>query len=181
MKNFLVMIYSKVRRNKILFGNVEMIIVVAGKRASIGKTELICKLGSYLKDVLAVKCSLSHEVNAPQIITDLKILMSNGKDTAKYLEAGISKAILIRSNRKDLSLVVKELEHLFNQYRYIFIEGNTIVAFLSPDMVIYIEDESEDRTEGSYISERIADFKIRAFDYSYQDILKEIKSLKPTL
>ena len=54
-----------------------MIIVVGGKRAGIGKTELICELGSRLKDVLAVKCSLSHKVSAPQIITDLKILMSN--------------------------------------------------------------------------------------------------------
>jgi len=159
-----------------------MVILIGGARSGIGKTKLICKLGNYVKDACAIKCLISDKINNVQIITDNEILNMNGKDTAKYLEAGIYRVVLIKSNRKCLGLIVKDLQALIAKYEYVLIEGNSIARYINPDMVIYIEDKSNaNRTKGSFITESMADIKIKAFDYDINNVIEKIEEISNDL
>jgi len=152
-----------------------MLIVIGGAHSKVGKTKFICKLAENLKDVCAIKCSISEKIIDMQIIRDKESLDLNGKDTARYMRAGISNVLLIRANSKELFRVLDDIKILSSRYSYVLVEGNSIAEYIDPDMIIYIgDDNSSDRTRGSFITERKADIKIKAFRNHIDDVLKEI-------
>ncbi len=157
-----------------------MVIMVGGDRSKVGKTRLVCDIVSQLKgSVLAVKCSVSDRINREDIIYDEDILEQVGKDTARYLKAGVAKAVLVKARRGHLGCLLKDIIPLSNQYNYMIIESNSAAKYINSDILIYIEDKhSDDRTRGSVYAKEKAHIIVEAFKYNINDLMNEIKKGK---
>ena len=84
----------------------------------------------------AIKCNRTN--SAPELITDLPILMEPGKDTWQMLTSGAREVVWVRSNRSGLrDLLPKALKRL-SHLDLIIVEGNSAIEFLKPDIVIFI-------------------------------------------
>lgn len=83
--------------------------------------------------------------SAPELITDLPILMEHGKDTWQMLTSGATEVVWVRSKRSDLPVLLpkalKRLAHL----DLIIVEGNSAIEFLKPDVVIFIFGKGRER------------------------------------
>jgi len=117
---------------------------ICGDRSGAGKTLVACRLLGRLGGWGAIKCSPSTLYTS--VIDDPDTLREPGKDTARYLDAGASEAVLVRAPRDEfdepLGMAQGRLAHLEG----IVIEGNSAVATLkeSPDVIIFIVSGSRE-------------------------------------
>ncbi len=83
--------------------------------------------------------------SAPELITDLTILMEHGKDTWQMLTSGSMEVVWVRSERSGLKeLLPKALKRLCH-LDLIIVEGNSAIEFLKPDIVIFIFGKGKKR------------------------------------
>lgn len=157
-----------------------MVIVVGGSHSGIGKTALICDLIEGLDGVCAVKCSVSDHHNGVQIIVSKNTLQEKGKDTRRFFDAGAKRVIMVQARREELGKIAlmlgRTLQRMVKRCRNIIVEGNSITQYIRPDLVIYLYDKKAgERTEGSIITERMADITLQAFNYDIQAVMEEIE------
>ena len=152
-----------------------MVIVVGGEHSGVGKTSLICDLIERLDGVCAIKCSVSGRYSGAKISVSKKGMQERGKDTGRFSDAGAERVIMVQAQRGELGKIAPTLERMVEGYRYVIVEGNSIIRHIRPDIVIYLYDgKSKQRTEGSIITERIADIKLHALDYDIGAVVDSI-------
>jgi len=76
--------------------------------------------------------------SAPELITDRRILMKQGKDTWQMLTSGASEVVWVRSDRQGLATVLPDAMKRLSHLDVIIVEGNSAIEFLNPDIVIFI-------------------------------------------
>lgn len=152
-----------------------MVIVVGGAYSGVGKTFLVCRLIERLENVCAVKCVVSDSTPGACFILSKRELEKDGKDTARYIATGAARVIMARTPRNELAKIASMLGPITTQYRYMVIEGNSIVAYMKPDHVVYIDDgSSAERTPSSRLVEAVCTVRLDAFDYDLEAVIDSL-------
>lgn len=116
------------------------IIAVTGKAKGVGKTTLAGLIVCNLRyNVGAIKCSL-EEGQEDRLVTDHPLITGEkGTDTAHFLSCGALKAVFLRTSCQRLKEDLHRAIDLCAGVDYLVIEGNSILKFLNPSLVIYVE------------------------------------------
>ncbi len=143
-------------------------IVIGGHSRSVGKTSVVAGLIAALADYgwTAVKitqyghgvCSVNGETCGCAVdehtwsISEEKDADS-GKDTARYLAAGATRSLWVRSKQGRLAEAVPDLRYALAGAANVIIESNSVLRFLRPDLYLTVLDPAT------------ADFKESAREY----------------
>lgn len=79
------------------------------------------------------------------IIDDKSILMQESKDTRKLLDAGAKEVLWVQSPMSELSEVLSIAIDRLSHLNGIIIEGNSAIEFLKLDVVIFIDDSTNNK------------------------------------
>lgn len=108
---------------------------IGGSGSGSGKTALACLLLERLRGWGAVKYSPSGLYS---LVTDDPVeLRQNGKDTARFLEAGAGAALLVLSTPADIGDVLGMALYRLSGMEGVIVEGNGAIEVLKPDIVIF--------------------------------------------
>jgi hypothetical protein len=120
--------------------SVSCIIGIGGAHSSAGKTEAGCAVLRALPGWGAVKCSPTSLYTS--VVSDEHILRQEGKDTARYLEAGAGGVLWVQATRNDMEETVEMARDHLSHLPGIVAEGNSAIEVLNPDVVIFIFNET---------------------------------------
>ncbi len=118
-------------------------IVVSGQASKVGKTTFVEEsITNLCGNILALKCAVSNEQIEPIISVEGEIIENINKDTGRYLEAGASKAIFIKSKLEKLGKSLKEVKEEIKDADYLIYEGNNVLDYVNVDLIIFLKNES---------------------------------------
>ena len=80
-----------------------------------------------------------------EIVTERSVLMTEGKDTRKMLDAGAAEVIWVRSALPGLPGALDEALSRLSRLEAAVVEGNSAIEFLNPDIVIFIFNKERER------------------------------------
>ncbi|MFP4198612.1 MAG: hypothetical protein ACOC4L_00335 [Halanaerobium sp.] len=135
---------------------------VSASSSKAGKTTLISLM---LEDSCAktavIKTSIDNELDQYKVINDPKVINQAGTDTARVIEHGADKVILLESPAAELPSAYQLARNLLNDdIERLFIEGNTIINFLNPDLLFYLENKDKPEKESAKMVKNRANIKI---------------------
>lgn len=135
---------------------------VSASSSKAGKTTLISLM---LKDscpkTAVIKTSTNNELEQYKVINDPKVINKSGTDTARVVEHGADKVILLESPAAELPSAYQLARNLLDDdIERLFIEGNTIINFLNPDLLIYLENKEKPEKESAKMVKNRANIKI---------------------
>ncbi|MFN2340638.1 MAG: hypothetical protein ABR547_05155, partial [Halanaerobium sp.] len=85
-----------------------------------------------------------------KVINDPKVINQAGTDTARVVEHGADKVILLESPAAELPSAYQLAQNLLDDdIERLFIEGNTIINFLNPDLIFYLENTDKPEKESA--------------------------------
>ncbi len=143
-------------------------IVIGGHSRSVGKTSVVAGLIAALADYgwTAVKitqyghgvCSVNGEscgcaVDEHTWSISEERDAASGKDTARYLAAGATRSLWVRTKQGRLAEAVPDLRRALAGAANVIIESNSVLRFLRPDLYLTVLDPAT------------ADFKESAREY----------------
>lgn len=119
------------------------IIVVGGSGRGVGKTSLLCGLIAALPERCwtAVKIT-THEHGKLETIWE-QTEPERGSDTARYLAAGASRALLIAAPERGFPIVLSELAAKLGPGANVIFESNRILKHLKPDLCLMVLGAAE--------------------------------------
>ena len=135
---------------------------VSASASKAGKTTLISlMLEDSTTKTAVIKTSINNELDQYKVINDPKIINQAGTDTARVVEHGADKVILLESPAAELPSAYQLARNLLdNDIERLFIEGNTIINFLNPDLLFYLENKDEPEKESAKMVKNRANVKI---------------------
>ncbi len=135
---------------------------VSASASKAGKTTLISlMLEDSSTKTAVIKTSINNELDQYKVINDPKIINQAGTDTARVVEHGADKVILLESPAAELPSAYQLARNLLdNNIERLFIEGNTIINFLNPDLLFYLENKDEPEKESAKMVKNRANIKI---------------------
>lgn len=113
-----------------------LIIGVGGAHSGVGKTAYASMLFKRLNGWGAIKYTKTSLYSA--IVDDLNILMTEGKDTRRFLDSGAEKVLWVQSPLSEVSETVQIAVERLSDLKGIVVEGNSAIEFLKPDIIIFI-------------------------------------------
>lgn len=136
---------------------------VSASSSKTGKTTLISLM---LKDCKhktgVIKTSVNNDLDQYKVINDPKIINQKGTDTARFVEHGADKVLLLESPASELPSAYQLATNLLSDdIERLFIEGNTIINFLNPDLIFYLENKQEEEKESAKLVKNKANIKIK--------------------
>lgn len=137
-------------------------IVVAGQASKVGKTSFVEEtIQNLCGKILAVKSAVSKEQKEPIVSIENSEENNSKKDTGRFLKAGAGKAVYLKSNLKNFAKTLDNVESKINEeFDYIVYEGNNIIDFINPTLVIFIKDDSLEKKYSADKASRKADIII---------------------
>lgn len=157
-----------------------VIIGVGGAHSNIGKTTLLCSIIKFLKSnnifhkqllvfnkkksICAIKYTKSFSYF--KIVEDKTVLKQKGKDTQLMLNSGADKSLWVQSSHKDLKNLSPKFNQSLSSFDIAIIEGNGLIEFMKPDIVIFIYDSKDIKSSAKAI-------------LKFSDILITIKNKLP--
>ena len=135
---------------------------VSASASKAGKTTLISLMlkDSYPKTGV-IKTSINNDLDQYKVINDPKVINQAGTDTARVVEHGADKVILLESPAAELPSAYQLAKNLLDDdIERLFIEGNTIINFLNPDLIFYLENKEEPEKESAKMVKNRANIKI---------------------
>ncbi|RCW51650.1 MULTISPECIES: P-loop NTPase family protein [Halanaerobium] len=135
---------------------------VSASASKAGKTTLISLM---LEDSCAktavIKTSVNNELDQYKVINDPKVINQTGTDTARVVEHGADKVILLESPAAELPSAYQLARNLLDDdIERLFIEGNTIINFLNPDLLFYLENNDQPEKDSAKMVKNRANVKI---------------------
>jgi molybdopterin-guanine dinucleotide biosynthesis protein len=138
------------------------IITVSGAYSGAGKTLVVERLLKIFKDWSALKVTLSHNGLCPtgrdcgicekltsqfSIISDKKIIKTQGKDTWRFKKAGAKKVLWLKAKPAGLKPGLKKAISMFSAEckkgaQGLIIEGTSVLKYLKPDLAILVRKEN---------------------------------------
>ncbi|KXS49411.1 hypothetical protein SAMN04488598_10474 [Halanaerobium congolense] len=159
---------------------------VSASSSKAGKTTLISLM---LKDscskTAVIKTSVNNDLDQYKVINDPRVINQTGTDTARVVEHGADKVLLLESPASELPTAYQLARNLLDDdIERLFIEGNTIINFLNPDLIFYLENKDEAEKESAKMVKNRANIKINTNTLlsagKLQDLLFTIQSDKMT-
>lgn len=122
------------------------VVVVGGQARKVGKTSVVCGLIAALpeRQWTAIKITDHAHGLAPGqefAITEERD-PSGASDTARYLQAGASRALLLSSRPGHLTAALPELRCALAAAGNAILESNSVMRFLHPDVYLLVVDGS---------------------------------------
>ena len=127
-----------------------ILIGIGGGSSDTGKTTLACAILRNFKGWGALKCG--SDALYASVVDDAETLSEPGTDTAAFLEAGASAAVLVKAPKEELPEAIElALARLGSPPGVpgIVVEGNSAIEVLSPDIVIFSFDAFGEIKESS--------------------------------
>ncbi|PNR97979.1 molybdopterin-guanine dinucleotide biosynthesis protein MobB [Petrotoga olearia] len=139
-----------------------VIIVVSGKSSNVGKSTLISQMIKNLNcHVGVIKTSLHKTNREIEVTDDSSIINEKGKDTAFFKKSGAQNVILLKTNYEGLLEGYRRARKLLDEdIEYLIIEGNSILDFIRPTLVIYIDSGDSQEKESAIKAKGKADIII---------------------
>ncbi|MDP2168760.1 MAG: hypothetical protein Q8J64_10570 [Thermodesulfovibrionales bacterium] len=135
---------------------------IGGSRSGAGKTTFACSLlrglsltGQWGAIKYTKTLLYSSIIDAPEM------LRQEGKDTARFLEAGAGSVLWVQSPHPALSETLEAAAERLYLFEGIIIEGNGAIEVLRPDIVIFIFKAGEGLKPGAENVLRMADIVLR--------------------
>lgn len=116
----------------------QKIISVSGLYSGIGKTELCCSILSLLPGTCAIKITINDV--ATDVIDDAATIMVPGKDTWRLKTGGAPYVVWVRAQETHLAAALAEGMARTRTCERLLIEGNSMLAHLTPALSIFICD-----------------------------------------
>jgi len=139
----------------------EMIGVSASSRKA-GKTTLISlMLEESCRKTAVIKTAINNDLDQYKVINDPKIINKEGTDTSRFKKHGADKVILVKSSAAEIPSAYQLAKNLLNDdIDRLFIEGNTVINFLNPDLLFYLNNSEEPEKESAKMVKKRAEIKI---------------------
>lgn len=136
---------------------------VSASASKAGKTTLISLMLEDSRSKSAViKTIINNNLEQYKVINDPRIINKTGTDTARVLEHGADKVILVKSPAAELPSAYQLANNLLgDDLERLFVEGNTIINFLNPDILFYLEDNKEPEKKSAKMVKNRANIKIK--------------------
>jgi len=137
-------------------------IVLAGKSSNVGKSTLISQIIKNLGCHVGVIKSSVHKLDKDIEVTNSpSIINEKGKDTSLFKKSGAQNVILLKTSYDSLwDSYKKAYELLDSDIEYLIIEGNSILDFVRPTLVIYIDSNESKEKESATRARNKADIII---------------------
>jgi molybdopterin-guanine dinucleotide biosynthesis protein len=135
---------------------------VSASASKAGKTTLISlMLEDSCPRTAVIKTSINNELDQYKVINDPRVINQAGTDTARVVEHGADKVILLESPAAELPSAYQLARNLLDDdIERLFIEGNTIINFLNPDLLFYLENNDELEKKSAKMVKNRANVKI---------------------
>jgi molybdopterin-guanine dinucleotide biosynthesis protein len=135
---------------------------VSASSSKAGKTTLISLM---LKDscskTAVIKTSVNNDLDQYKVINDPRIINKAGTDTARVVDHGADKVMLLESPAAELPTAYQLARNLLDDdIERLFIEGNTIINFLNPDLIFYLDNKDEAEKNSAKMVKNRANIKI---------------------
>ena len=119
-----------------------LIIGIAGAYSGAGKTTVACEILKRFKGWGAIKYTKTSLYSS--ITGDLEILLEEGKDTRKMMDAGAEQVLWVQAPSDELEKVIPQAVEMLSHLSGIIIEGNSAVNAVKSDIVIFVSGGSPD-------------------------------------
>lgn len=138
------------------------IIGVSASASKAGKTTLISlMLEDNCSKNAVIKTTVNNNLNQYKVINDPKVINKAGTDTARFVEHGADKVILLESPAAELPTAYQLTKNLLDDdIERLFIEGNTIINFLNPELLFYLENKDLKEKKSAQMVKNRAHIKI---------------------
>jgi molybdopterin-guanine dinucleotide biosynthesis protein len=113
-----------------------LIIGIAGAYSGAGKTTVACEILKRFKGWGAIKYTKTSLYSS--ITGDLEILLEDGKDTRKMMDAGAEQVLWVQAPYDELEKVVPQAVEMLSHLAGIIIEGNSAVNAIKSDIALFV-------------------------------------------
>lgn len=145
-------------------------IVVSGKASGVGKTTLI---GRIIKNLGCrtgvIKTSLQTNLKEVIVTDSEEVILNKGSDTAIFKEAGADRVVFLKSDYHHLKESLERARELIKGVDYLLIEGNSILDYLNPDLIIYLTGKGLQAKPSAVKAEARADIIIDNSNHILED------------
>ncbi|MGM0438598.1 MAG: hypothetical protein ACQEQD_10055 [Bacillota bacterium] len=140
-------------------------IIVSGQCSKVGKTKFIEEtINNLCGKIFALKAAVSEDKEDITISVEKDPKKNEEKDTGRYLKAGATKAVYLKSNLNNIAKGIDEIEEdIEKDYDYKIYEGNNVIDFINPTIVIFLKNDNLEKKYSADKASRKADIII---DYS---------------
>lgn len=136
------------------------IIVIAGNAHSVGKTTLVRQIVENLRYGVGVIKSSIHSGTLRVVSADPEWVEVEGTDTALVRAAGAEKVVFLQTDEENLPEDLRKAMELIGETDYLVIEGNRVLDYVNPDLIIYISREGVESKPSARKAESRAQVKI---------------------
>ncbi len=161
---------------------------VTSGRSGLGKTTFIENFIKFVKKryknlfIVAIKYTKTDQIT--NIITNSEVIEKFGKDTERMKTAGADFVYWVQSNREELGILSEKLKHELTlsipSFRdtIIIMEGNSLVRFMHPDVIIFFKGKMTEQIKpsGKDVLD-IADIIIEK-DYKMEEIMSKVEEIQ---
>ncbi len=120
-----------------------VIIGIGGAHSGSGKTTYASLLLRKLPGWGAIKYTKTELYTS--LTDDKELLLEDGKDTRRMLDAGAERALWVQSPPSEIGEVLRVAVDRLSDLKGIVVEGNSAIEFLSPDIIIFILGSDPER------------------------------------
>ena len=149
---------------------------VSASSSKAGKTTLISLMVEDCRYKTGViKTSVNNDLEQYKVINDPKVINKSGTDTARVVEHGGDKVILVESPAAELPSAYQLARNLMSDdIERLFVEGNTIINFLNTDILFYLENKEKAEKESAKMVKNRANIKINTNSLLSNDGLEDL-------
>ena len=112
------------------------IIGIAGAYSGAGKTAVACEILKRFKGWGAIKYTKTSLYSS--ITGDPEVLLEEGKDTRKMMDAGAEQVLWVQAPFDELEKVIPQAVEMLSHLEGIIIEGNSAVNAVKSDIVLFV-------------------------------------------
>lgn len=135
---------------------------VSASSSKAGKTTLISlMLESSCIKTAVIKTAINNDLDQYKVVNNPKIINKEGTDTGRFKKHGANKVILMQTPAAQIPSAYQLAESLLtDDIERLFIEGNTIINFLNPNLLFYLNNSEEPEKESAKMVKNRAEIKI---------------------
>ncbi len=117
------------------------IIGIAGSHSGVGKTTVACEILKRFKGWGAMKYSRTSFFSS--ITDDREVILTQGKDTRRMVDAGAVRVLWVQSPPDELPDILRSAVEMLSGLPGIVIEGNSAVNAIKPDIVVFVSGDPD--------------------------------------
>ncbi|HMK49357.1 MAG TPA: hypothetical protein VK435_04845 [Thermodesulfovibrionales bacterium] len=118
-----------------------LVIGIAGAHSGAGKTTVACEILRQFEGWGAIKYSRTSFFSS--ITDDPEVIMAQGKDTRRMMDAGAVRVLLVQSPADELPDILPLALGMLSDLQGIVVEGNSAVQLIKPGVVVFVSGDPD--------------------------------------